>query len=345
MPQRFAAQLLTDRPGRTVAQVVGRLLAVQAQDTRGARLAVRARSRGLTAADVDRALTTERSVVVGDLNRGTAHLVLAADYWWLHRLTAPGLRTRTERRLNQLGVTSDQRSRARRVITEELAGGPRTRAQIGAALTAEGIEATGPRTYHLLRLAGVDGVAVRGPVRDGAPAFVDAASWLGPPPDLERGESLALLAERYLAGHGPAGPRDLARWAGIALRDAREGLQAIVSETIGGADAVVLADSTPPPAPVPEPVLLGAFEPVLLGWESRAGVLGDRAPEVVSGGVFRSFILAQGHAAGLWRIERGRVRLEADDGLGEGMRLALEQDAADVESFLGHRDAAGASEA
>ena len=35
---------------------------------------------------------------------------------------------------------------------------------------------------------------------------------------------------RYLAGHGPANERDLARWAGIPLRDVRRGLEAIAPD-------------------------------------------------------------------------------------------------------------------
>ena len=54
--RRFAAQLLAGRPARDPVAVAERLLAVQGQDPRGVRLAVRARTRGLTAADVDRAL-------------------------------------------------------------------------------------------------------------------------------------------------------------------------------------------------------------------------------------------------------------------------------------------------
>jgi hypothetical protein len=45
---------------------------VQAQDLRrGARLAVRTRTAGLTAVDLDRALSDERSLAVMWLNRGT----------------------------------------------------------------------------------------------------------------------------------------------------------------------------------------------------------------------------------------------------------------------------------
>lgn len=61
---------------------------MQAQDLRAARLALRARGDGLTAASVDAALTAERSLVVGWLGRGTLHLVSRDDYPWLLGLTA-----------------------------------------------------------------------------------------------------------------------------------------------------------------------------------------------------------------------------------------------------------------
>ena len=60
LDQRFSSQLLGAERARDVVGVCDRLLAVQAQDLRSARLAVRARTSGLTAADVDRALTEER---------------------------------------------------------------------------------------------------------------------------------------------------------------------------------------------------------------------------------------------------------------------------------------------
>ena len=47
---------------------------MQGQDPRGFRLAVRARTEGLTAADVERALG-EGTLLVTWLNRGTLHLV------------------------------------------------------------------------------------------------------------------------------------------------------------------------------------------------------------------------------------------------------------------------------
>src|SRR5580704_4858425 len=96
--RRFAAQLLAGPPARSAVEVVGRLLAVQGQDPRGARLAIRSRSAGLTAADVDKALTADRSLVITWLNRGTLHLVRAEDYAWLQAVTTPQLATTSARR-------------------------------------------------------------------------------------------------------------------------------------------------------------------------------------------------------------------------------------------------------
>ena len=91
--ERAAAQLLSGPPAARAEQVAERLLAIQGQDPRGARLAIRVRSQGLSAADIDHALTVDRSLVISWLNRGTLHLVRSADYWPLHRLTTPQLET------------------------------------------------------------------------------------------------------------------------------------------------------------------------------------------------------------------------------------------------------------
>jgi hypothetical protein len=54
--ERCAAQRLCGDPAGSAGEVAGRLLAIPAQDPRGARLAIRARSAGLSASDVDSAL-------------------------------------------------------------------------------------------------------------------------------------------------------------------------------------------------------------------------------------------------------------------------------------------------
>ncbi len=181
--QRLRAQLLSGAPARTVAGVTGHLLAVQAQDPRGARLAVRARTSGLLATDVDDALTADRSVVVSWLNRGTLHLVLAEDYWWLHQLTTPQLATGNARRLAQEGVPPADADRAVGVIERSLAAdGPLTRAELRERVAAAGVRTERQAMVHILALATLRGLTVRGPMRGGEQAFVLARDWLGAPP-------------------------------------------------------------------------------------------------------------------------------------------------------------------
>ncbi|MGH3252577.1 MAG: DNA glycosylase AlkZ-like family protein, partial [Trebonia sp.] len=153
--ERCAAQLLCGDPAGSAEEVARRLLAIQAQDPRGARLTVRARSAGLSAADVDSALE-RRSLVVTWLNRGTLHLVRAEDYWWLHPLTTPQLRTGNSRRLAQEGVPPGDAERAVAAVRDALAAdGPQTRAQLRERVAAAGVRTDGQALVHILLLASI----------------------------------------------------------------------------------------------------------------------------------------------------------------------------------------------
>ena len=333
--ERCAAQLLCGDRAGSAGQVARRLLAIQAQDLRGARLAVRARSAGLSASDVDAALA-DRSLVVSWLNRGTLHLVRAGDYWWLHRLTTPQLRTGNSRRLAQEGVPPDDAERAVATVRAALAAdGPLVRSQLRERVAAAGVRTEGQALVHILALASIRGLIVRGPAAGGEQAFVLARDWLGaPPPGMGREAALGELARRYLAGHAPAADRDLARWAGIGLRDARLGLArcGAVQRTDGLAELTVNAQRAA--AGLPPPRLLGAFDPLLLGWASRDPITGPHQRIVTVNGLFRPFALAGGRAVATWTIAGGQIALAPFAELDPQTRAALDTDAADVTRFL-----------
>jgi hypothetical protein len=291
---------------------------------------------------VDAALTAERSVVVTWLMRGTLHLVGSGDYPWLLGLTAPTRLSTSRRRLAQEGVSAVEAERAVRIVERALAGdGPLTRPQLAERIAAEGIRTEGQATPHLLMLASLRGVAVLGPLReDGGHAFALARDWLGtaPPTELagaERDGALAELARRYLAAHGPAAPDDLAAWSGLALRDARAGLQAIASELAErGDDLLDLAAREPTPEAIPAR-LLAAFDPYLLGWKDRAFAVPTRYAKRVhpGGGMLRATATVDGLAVGTWSAPRGAVELQPFGRLPAGARAALEADADDVARF------------
>jgi hypothetical protein len=147
--------------------------------------------------------------------------------------------------------------------------------------------------------------------------------------------ALAELARRYLAGHGPASDRDLARWAGVPLGMARRGLAQIASlladRPDGLADLATRAES----ADLPAPRLLGGFDPVLLGWISREPILGDHQDVVTVNGLFRPFAIVDGEAAGTWSWRDGNVMLKPFETLPPGVQSALAAEARDVQRFLG----------
>jgi winged helix DNA-binding protein len=333
--ERLTAQLLAGTPAADPVAVAERLLAVQAQDPRGYRLAVRSRTAGLTAADVDRALTDDRSLVVTWLNRGTLHLVRTEDYPWLQALTAPTSMTSNARRLGQEGVPPDAAERGVAAVERALADeGPLTRDQLRDRVAAAGVRTERQALVHLLMLASLRGLIVRGPVVGKRHAFVLVRDWLGSQPRVDRDRAQAELARRYLAGHGPADDRDLARWAGLPLRDARAGLQAIGDELDHRSDGLVDLAGRPPAAPLPPPRLLGPFDPVLLGWRSREPLVGAADRLVTVNGIFRPFALVRGRAAAIWSLKDGRVAIEPFRQLTRAEAAALEVDAADVIRFL-----------
>jgi hypothetical protein len=316
--------------------VAERLLAVQGQDLRGARLAVRARANGVTAADVDRALSEDRSLLITWLNRGTLHLVRSEDYPWLQALTTPPLETSCARRLRQEGVAPEDGDRAVRVIERALAEeGPLTRVDLEERLRSASVATDGQALIHLLFLAAVRGAVVRGPMIGKQHAYVLVRDWLGESRPVERETALAELARRYLVGHAPAGDRDLARWAGLPLRDARAGLEAIAAELQeldGG--LVRLRKRRPRKAEIPPPQLLGAFDPVLLGWTSREAIIGSHTSLVTRNGIFHPFALVDGRAVARWRWIKGEVVLEPFEEIPGEAAEALEAEAADVKRFL-----------
>jgi hypothetical protein len=332
---RLRAQLLSGPRPASALEATRRLLAVQGQDPRGARLAIRARSTTDSAAAVDRALN-ERELVITWVNRGTLHLIAAEDEPLLHALTTPQLRTGSERRLRQEGVSEAAARRGVRAIAAALHAGPQTREELRAVLEQSRVPTAGQALVHLLFAATLEGLIVRGPMRGAQQQFVLAADWLGPRRTVDLESASAELARRYLQGHGPAGAPDLARWAGITLGRARAAFAAIAPQLLERPDGLVDLRGRPRPPRLPRALLLGAFDPLLLGWSKRDLVIGAHEARIVSGGVFRPLVLIDGRAAGTWSLQRGRVVLDLFGGTAPSPStlVALAREAAAVESYL-----------
>jgi hypothetical protein len=343
--RRLTSQLLAGpvpRGAGAPGVVTERLLAIQAQDPRGARLAVRARSTDASAADVDRALDAGELLITW-LCRGTLHLVRGEDYPLLQALSTPPLRVSSDRRLQQEGFDARAVRRGLDVIERALAAdGPLDRRALRERVRAAKVPVEGQALIQLLFRAAIDGRIVRGPMGGGAEQrYVRVADWMPSAAAAaaavvaDRAGALRELALRFLAGHAPASDRDLARWAGLPLRDARAGLAALGDRLRVGADGLVSLRRAPRMGAPPSPRLLGAFEPVLMGWCSRTGVLGEHDGRIVTGGVFRAFAYADGAPVAIWKLGRAGVELTPLGRIDAGVRAALASDGEAVQRFLG----------
>jgi hypothetical protein len=336
---RLAANGLEPRLRGGVAEVVRRLCGVQAQDAAAARLAIRARTEGLTAADVDAAPEVVRTWGW----RGTLHLLAREDVAWVLSLVAERANRSVAARRRTLGLDEAIYARARAAIVERLAAGPATRAQLREAIGAAGIDASGQRLPHLLRRVAFEGL-LQHPLDD---TFAALELDGGPPP---REQALAQLARRHAAGYGPSTAADVAAFAGLPVRDARAGRDALAAgrtaepSAAAGHDALAAGRTAEPSTAAARAAaaedagasvrLLGAFDPYLLGYAGREHAVAPEHARKVwpGGGWLHPVVLVDGMAAGTWRLDGAVLRIEP---FGPIPAAGLEAEAQDVGRFLG----------
>jgi hypothetical protein len=343
---RLRSQLLAGQRATEVTGAVGRMVALQAQSTPAARLAVRSRSTGLTREDVDQACG-EGSVVRTWAMRGTLHMLGADDVRWIIGLLGPTFTRTGRRRREQLGLDDDTCRRGLAAIEAILAGSrPLTRAEMMAAIASEGvvIDLTDQAPAHLLHFAAMQGLVCRGPeAAANEPTYVLLDEWVPPEPPIDRDAALARLARRYLEGHGPASAADLATWSGLPVPDARRAFALIADEVVAidvaGTPMVALASADLEPGDVP-PRLLGRFDGYLLGYRGRDLILDPQhAKRIVDGGMIQAAVVVAGRIVGTWRLERrgkaNRLEVNPFTTLPRGCRVGLREEAEDVGRFLG----------
>lgn len=352
---RLRSQSLTGRRptgAAAVGAVVRQVGALQAQATPAARLAVRPRSEGIDVGAVTRACNDDRTVVRTWAMRGTLHMVPAEDVRWLVGLLGPDSAGRNRRRRQQLGLDDDTCARGVQAIAEVLGeAGPLPRDEIVRRIADLGvvIDPTSQARPHLLGYAAMTGLICRGPdLPDDEPTYVLLDDWAPAGPEPHSEAALAELARRHVRGHGPAGPPDLAAWAGISLTRARRAFELIAAELAeapgpgGSAWMLVEAAGELGPDDRERTVrLLPSFDAYLLGWASRDLVLAaEHAKQVqAGGGMINASIVVDGQVVGTWHQQRRaggvNIVLAPFQPLSRSVRSALDEEIADIGRFLG----------
>jgi hypothetical protein len=205
----------------SVADVVGRLGAVQAQVAAAADLSIRLRRRRSRLDDVDRALAEGR-VIKSWAFRGALHLMTAEDGGVFLALRSASRMWERSSWQTYYRLTPTDWPAFRAAVREALAEGPLTREELGAAVTAR------PRFRHLgFAFAKDAGTLLKplcwqgdmsfGPMRDGRHTFqlLEAnPRWAGLPELDDAGQR---AVESYLRAYGPATVDHLRYWLAEGL--------------------------------------------------------------------------------------------------------------------------------
>jgi hypothetical protein len=329
--------LLPGSERKSVAAAAASALAIQAQDAGTGLLGVRARTSGLTADRAARARDACRSWLM----RNTLFLFAEKDLAWLRPLLAERPLKPALRRLDQEGMPRKEVDRVMELISVQIAAGPVPRPQVRQALVDAGVDPgeNNAAIYWTLHAAALRGVFAIKPPLEQTQTFAETA----PDEVVDRDAALGRLGRRFLEGHGPASPDDLAYWAKIPKAMAGEAFERagrlLELEFADGTLSALPSQAKPPPLGA-EPVvrLLGSWDHWLLSWADRSLVLPESEKDVflVSG---RPSAYADGLAFATWKMERKpgslSVVLKPFDGVPRGARPGLEAEVADMGRFFG----------
>jgi uncharacterized protein YcaQ len=230
-------------PVTRLAQVVADACGIQAQVMAAAQLALRARIRGLSREDVERALWQDRSLARVWCMRGTVHLVpsdelasfvrgsstrqLARVAAWMARSDAP---PGSDVRLMEAACAAMDRPRTRDDIAAHV------RDSLGVPIVKRGSrgwgspsDASGFRVGRLVFtvpdlafMASYRALACFGPDDGRGSTFVRPDSWLPSFRDASVERAEEALLRRYLRAFGPATVSDFAAWSVLTVTRAKQ---------------------------------------------------------------------------------------------------------------------------
>jgi hypothetical protein len=312
-------QHLLDRVDRPVLDVVEHLVGLQAQEPADPYVGLWCRVAGFDPAALSGLLESRAAVRIG-LQRGTIHLVSAADCVALRPVLQPVLERLTRGQFGRkvAGVDPAELAAAAR---ECLAAGPLTWAELGRQLAVTWPDrepnALAQTARALLPLAQLPPRGLWG--RSGRAVHGLADAWLGrllatdPAPDR--------LVLRYLAAYGPATVADVQNWSGLTRL--AEVVDRLPVRRLG--DGLLdVPDGPLPSADLPAPVrFLPQFDNVLLGHADRSRIVPAAAAGLHDEQFHWSPVLIDGLLRGVWRRDKVGLHVRAP-GLSAAERSELE---------------------
>jgi hypothetical protein len=290
------------------SDVVAWFGAVQAQDYAGALWALGLRMQQATEEAVEQALA-DRTIIRTWPMRRTLHFVAAADVRWMLELLRPRTIERTQRLLEkEYELDEAGLGRCRKLLERALEGGkqlPRT--AVYQVLEAEKISTANGRGLHIVCYLSLNQVLCHGARQGKQHTFTLLDEWAPTAKPMDRDAALAELAGRYFTSHGPASLQDFIWWSGLAVAEARTGLELakphLIEEVIGG-QTYWLAPFTPVAKEASRAAyLLPAYDEYTVAYKDRSAVLDPlQARQASTGnGIFNPIIVVDGQVVGTWK--------------------------------------------
>jgi len=305
---RLRNQRITQPTFEQPADVVDWLGAVQAQDYYGAKWSLGLRMRSAKDGDIDRAFN-DGSLLRTHLLRPTWHFVTPMDIRWLLALTAPQVHKINAHMYRQLELDQNTFKRSNTLLEKALHGGNHlTRNELRKALEGAGIEVEqGLRMSYFMMYAELDGLLCSGPRRGKQFTYALLEERVPQSKTLLREEALAELAHRYFTSRGPATMQDFAKWSGLTVADARDGLEAVKSgfqsETIAGQAYWFSAPTVSEMANSPSAQLLSVFDEYVTSYKDRSAMSGQELTRqfTAMGNALQYVIVIDGRFVGTWK--------------------------------------------
>ena len=326
----LARQLLLERRRLPVVRALERLAGLQAQWAPAPYVGLWTRLAGFGRETLERALRREQAVRAV-LMRGTVHLVSRRDYGVFGSAVAVP---------SWVSPESAQLADSVHDLLLEFGREPRTRAEVLSWLQDErGIDHDGGmglwyalRTVGRLTHAPASGTWKQ--PRETRYVLIDHEQ-IDPLPARQR------LVSAYLGAFGPATRADIAEWSGLRVRDFEPALESLEPlrrfHDERGRELLDLPRCALPSADSSAPVrFLPRYDNLVLSHSDRTRVISDehRRTVIHGGGMVEATFLVDGFVAGLWRVERDRVRVEPFAPLPRTWRREVADEAARLEAWL-----------
>ena len=301
---RLARQHITRPVKDTVAGLVQRLVAVQAQDFAGAKWGLGLRLAGVRDAEVERAFNAGE-ILRTHLLRPTWHFVTPADIRALLVLTGPRVLAQNAPICRKLALDATTLRRTTDAIARALEGGRHlTRQALRQVIEQAGVSAgTIQRLAYIVMHAELTGVICSGPLdgRQFTYALLDERAAAQPAPD--RGVVLRDVAARYQATRAPVTARDFAKWSGLTITEATRAF-----------DALPTPRPVRVPAAPPRVHLLSIYDEYISSYRDRRAIVSPgHGRRLISQGAALAWILVlDGRIVGTFRRITGvsTIRLQ-----------------------------------